>query len=149
MCVGVWSGCLSVSLSSLSGAYLLDRLERIWIWRWMEIIGLPALAAAPLLRCSQHTRYGGVSLVGCAYAKRACWALSCCLLLGCHNHTHTHTHQCVCVWRWRRRWRWDRLRWGVVRWGSSVCGCVWGGSNHHPNTNEQTDDPPVGIERER
>ena len=102
-------------------------------------------------------------MVGCAYAKRACWALSCCcsLLLLPQPHTHTSVW-----WWWRRlRWQWDRLRWGVVRWGSSVCRCVWGvhrGYNNNmyyyyyyyytpqytPHTNEQTDDPPVGIERE-
>jgi len=75
--------------------------------------------------CWQHAGMVMMSLVGCAYAKRACWALSCCccsLLLLPQPHTHT----LVCVWRWRRRrWRWwDRLRWGVVWWGSSVCGCV-------------------------
>ena len=90
----VWACGLVVSLSLYLAylAYLLDRPERMD----MEVDGDNRAACSrccSAARCSQHTRYGGVSLVGCAYAKRACWALSCCLLLGCHNHTHTS----VCV----------------------------------------------------
>ena len=76
-------------------------------------------------------------------------AARCCC---CHNHTHTS------VWSWwrRLRWQWDRLRWGVVRWGSSVCRCVRVHRGYmyyiiypqYTHTNEQTDDPPVGIERD-
>jgi hypothetical protein len=48
--------------------------------------------------CWQHAGMVMMSLVGCAYAKRACWALSCCccslLLL---PQPHTHTSVCVAV----------------------------------------------------
>ncbi len=110
----MWSGCLSVYLAislSLSyiylsnSLYLLDReirereMERNG---WMDRDNRAALCspAAPLLACCcccwQHTGMVMMSLVGCAYAKRACWALSCCccsLLLLPQPHAHT----LVCV----------------------------------------------------